>query len=99
MAGLESVFAAVGTWFGFVGSCVAGSGPACRPFLAFVALTAAAGAALTLLVMAWRAFQQEQTHARKQTREQSRHERVRHASAQRAGTQRAQPRRDWQVTA
>ena len=60
MVGFESFFSAIATWFGFVGSCVAGSGTACRPFLAFVAITAAAGVALALLVAAVRALQQEQ---------------------------------------
>jgi uncharacterized membrane protein YebE (DUF533 family) len=61
MAGFESLFASIDAWFGFVGSCVAGGGSACRPFLAFVALTAAAGAALALLVLAYKALQQDQS--------------------------------------
>jgi hypothetical protein len=61
MAGFESLFASIDAWFGFVGSCVAGGGSACRPFLAFVALTAAAGAALALLVLAYKALQKDQT--------------------------------------
>jgi hypothetical protein len=60
MAGIEWLFAAIGAWFGFVGSCVADAGPTCRPFLAFVALTAAAGVALTLLVLAYKALQKDQ---------------------------------------
>jgi hypothetical protein len=56
---VEGFISAIGMWFGFVGSCVAGSGTACRPFLAFVAITAAAGVALVLLVLAFRALQQE----------------------------------------
>ena len=60
MAGIEWFFAAFGAWFGFVGSCVADAGPTCRPFLAFVALTAAAGAALALLVLAYKALQKDQ---------------------------------------
>ena len=60
MVGIESFFSAIATWFGFVGSCVAGSGTACRPFLAFVAITAAAGVALALLLIAFRALQREQ---------------------------------------
>jgi hypothetical protein len=59
MAGFESLFASIDAWFGFVGSCVAGGGSACRPFLAFVALTAAAGAALALLALAYRALLQQ----------------------------------------
>ena len=60
MAGIEWLFAAIGAWFGFVGSCVADGTPACRPFLAFVALTAAAGVALALLVLAYKALQKDQ---------------------------------------
>lgn len=60
MAGFDSLLVGVSNWFGFVGSCVAGGGSACRPFLAFVALTAAAGAALTLLVLAYRALRNDQ---------------------------------------
>ena len=63
MAGLEALTGLIGKWFGFVGACVAGAGPACRPFLAFVALTAAAGAALALLVLAYRSLKQEEAHA------------------------------------
>ncbi|HEY0338311.1 MAG TPA: hypothetical protein VGC70_13300 [Burkholderiales bacterium] len=60
MAGIEWFFAAISAWFGFVGSCVADAGPTCRPFLAFVALTAAAGVALALLVLAYKALQKDQ---------------------------------------
>jgi hypothetical protein len=60
MAGFESLFASIDMWFGFVGSCVAGGGSACRPFLAFVALTAAAGAALALLLLAYKALQKDE---------------------------------------
>ncbi|MEN3352719.1 MAG: hypothetical protein V7640_877 [Betaproteobacteria bacterium] len=60
MAGIEWFFAAIGAWFGFVGSCVADAGPTCRPLLAFVALTAAAGVALALLVLAYKALQKDQ---------------------------------------
>jgi hypothetical protein len=60
MSGFESLLVGVSNWFGFVGSCVAGGGSACRPFLAFVALTAAAGAALTLVVLAYKALRTDQ---------------------------------------
>ena len=59
MAALESLFGAIGTWFGFAGSCVAGADPTCRPFLAFVALTAASTVALTLVVLAFRSIRSE----------------------------------------
>jgi hypothetical protein len=75
MAGIESLFTSIATWFGFVSSCVAGGGPACRPFLAFVALAVAAGAALALLIMAWRAFRHEQLQSPESVRAR-RHEPV-----------------------
>jgi hypothetical protein len=102
MAGLESLFTSIGTWFGFVGSCVAGAGPACRPFLAFVALAAAAGAALALLIMAWRAFQQDQTRLQKNppTRPAEVAARLRvRSSAAPASVGRTVPTRGWGVTA
>ena len=48
------LFADIGSWFGFVGACVANAEATCRPFLAFMALLAASGAALTLLLIAFR---------------------------------------------
>jgi hypothetical protein len=45
----------IGTWFGFVGSCVASPTGACIPFLAFLALGVAAGAAFAGVVIAYRA--------------------------------------------
>jgi hypothetical protein len=36
-------------WFGYVGWCLSSTDMACKPFLAFVAMTAAAGGALVLL--------------------------------------------------
>ena len=102
MPGIESLFTSVATWFGFVGSCVAGGGPACRPFLAFVALAAAAGAALALLLMAWRAFQQEQLQSPEDLRAH-RHDpivrvRTRGSAAAISATQTVQSR-GWELTA
>lgn len=48
------VFDFIGTWFGYVGACVVAPDATCRPLLAFVALGAAAGAALTLVLLAYR---------------------------------------------
>jgi len=62
MAAPASLFDAINTWFGFVGSCVADGGAACRPFLGFVALAASACAALILLVLAWRSLRTENAH-------------------------------------
>lgn len=47
-------FDLIGTWFGYVGSCVAAPNATCRPFLAFIALGIAATAALTLMILAYR---------------------------------------------
>jgi len=55
MGAIESLSLLVGKWFGFVGACMLVPDATCRPFLAFVALAAAACAALTLVVMAYRA--------------------------------------------
>jgi hypothetical protein len=65
----------IGTWFGYVGSCVASPDATCRPFLAFVALGVAAAAALTLMVIAYRkdhvqsAVDIEERRTRERTRE------------------------------
>ena len=65
----------IGTWFGYVGSCVASPDATCRPFLAFVALGVAATAALTLMVIAYRknhvesAAEIEERRTRERTRE------------------------------
>jgi len=48
------IFGFFGTWFGYVGACVVAPDVTCRPLLAFVALGAAAGAALTLVLLAYR---------------------------------------------
>lgn len=55
MGVLESIFLLVGRWFGYVGACMITPDATCRPFLAFVALAAAASVALTLLLLAYRA--------------------------------------------
>jgi hypothetical protein len=47
-------FQAIGTWFGYVGSCVVAPDATCRPLLAFFALGVAAAAALTLIIIAYR---------------------------------------------
>ena len=48
------IFAAVGTWFGYVGACAISPDATCRPLLAFLALGAAAVAALSLILIAYR---------------------------------------------
>jgi hypothetical protein len=52
---IQSFFSTVGTWFGFVGSCVAGPDAVCRPFIGFVMLATTAAIALYLVVKAYRA--------------------------------------------
>jgi hypothetical protein len=54
MTVINAFFDFVVTWFGFVGSCFASPSGACVPFLAFLALGAAAAAALTLILLAYR---------------------------------------------
>ena len=93
---VEGFISAIGTWFGFVGSCVAGSGTACRPFLAFVAITAAAGVALALLVAAVRALQQEQV---KETLTGSLTKQGRERSSAATVVARTQPAQSWRVAA
>ena len=51
----------VGTWFGYVGACVASPDVTCRPLIAFIALGAAASAALTLLLLAYANVQRRET--------------------------------------
>jgi hypothetical protein len=53
MSVIHALFDFVGTWFGFVGSCVASPTGACVPFLAFFAIGVAAGAALFLVLLAY----------------------------------------------
>ena len=55
MSVIHAFFDFVGTWFGFVGSCMASPTGACVPFLAFFAIGVAAGAALFLVLLAYRA--------------------------------------------
>jgi hypothetical protein len=49
----------VGSWFGFVGSCVVSPIGACVPFLAFLAAGVGAGAALALLLLAYRSARRD----------------------------------------
>ena len=101
MTGIEWLFAAIGAWFGFVGSCVADGSPACRPFLAFVALTAAAGVALALLVLAYKALQKDQLRRIEHGRTWTEPQTLEHT--QRPADTRTAPHvpsvRGWQVTA
>jgi hypothetical protein len=55
MSAINAIFDAVAIWFGFVSGCVQSPSGACVPFLAFLALGAAAGAGLVLVLLAYRA--------------------------------------------
>jgi hypothetical protein len=101
MAGIEWFVAAFGAWFGFVGSCLADAGPTCRPFLAFVALTAAAGVALALLVLAFKALQKDQARQPEHGRTPSEPEMFERAQRPTDITTAPQgrPVRGWQVPA
>ena len=48
------IFTSIETWFGYVGACAVSPDATCRPLLAFLALGAAATAALALVVIAYR---------------------------------------------
>jgi hypothetical protein len=56
---MTGLFDLIGTWFGFVGTCIASPTGACVPFLAFFALGTAAAAALVLLLLAYRSARRE----------------------------------------
>ena len=51
----------IGTWFGYVGMCLVAPDATCRPFLAFLALGAAAAAALTLVLLAYKSSRVHET--------------------------------------
>ena len=78
----------IGTWFGYVGACLIAPDATCRPFLAFILMGAAASAALTLVIMAYRSAQAreaaeiEERRAKLHTAETQ--ERVRRAVAARS---------------
>ena len=55
------IFSFVGSWFGYVGACMVSPDATCRPFLAFLALGAAAATALTLVLIAYRTAQERET--------------------------------------
>ena len=72
MSIIESFFSVVGTWFGYVGSCVASPDASCRPFLAFVVLAAASAAALALVLLAYQALKRDASHEMEEQRAQAR---------------------------
>lgn len=79
------LFTFIGTWFGYVGSCLVTPDATCRPFLAFILMGAAAAAALTLVIIAYRSAQARQVVEAEERRAQSHtnamQERVRRAVA------------------
>jgi Flp pilus assembly protein protease CpaA len=87
----------IGTWFSYVGSCLVAPDATCRPFLAFILMGAAASAALTLVLMAYRSAQAREAAEIEERRAISRtaetQERVRRAIAARSqGTEPAMQR-------
>ena len=87
------LFAFIGTWFGYVGSCLVAPDATCRPFLAFILLGAAASAALTLVILAYRSAQMrasaESDEHRANARKADTQERVRRAIAARPAVPKA----------
>ena len=66
----------IGTWFGYVGACVVSPDATCRPLLGFFALGAAAAAALTLMLLAYRRAQTRQAAEIEETRTRERAQEV-----------------------
>ena len=56
MSMIHAIFEPIATWFGFVGSCIGSPNGACVPFVAFLALGAAASAALAIVLLAYRSM-------------------------------------------
>ena len=88
-------FTTIGTWFGYVGACAVSADATCRPLLAFLALGAAAAAALALVVIAYRtgaAREQAALESERSARGPLREERIRLSLAGQAAAK-AAPRR------
>lgn len=87
------LFAFIGTWFDYVGSCLVAPDATCRPFLAFILLGAAASAALTLIILAYRSTQTRESAVIEERRARLRtlqtQERVRRAVAARSAPPKA----------
>jgi hypothetical protein len=103
MGFIQSFFSTIGTWFGYVGSCVVGAETTCRPFLAFVVLTIASGAALALVMRAYRALrpeeeQREAEERRARAREREMLERIRRKLAAKVAPRPA-AHRGWRMPA
>jgi hypothetical protein len=102
MSVIGSFFTHIGTWFGYVGSCVVGPDPTCRPFLGFVLLAALAVGAFVLLVMAYRSLNTEDTRdkAEREARLREREMREHVRRTLQANTVRGSGgRRSWHVPA
>lgn len=82
------LFHLIGTWFGYVGACVATPDATCRPLMAFIALGAAASAALTLVLLAYANVQRRESAQLEEERTNAQvtnaQERVRRSLAERA---------------
>jgi 7-keto-8-aminopelargonate synthetase-like enzyme len=102
MSFIQSLFGTIGTWFGFVGSCVAGPSATCRPFLAFVALAVASVVALLLVLRAYRALRgEDDRHVEERAarlRELRTQQRMRHAVAAHVAPRRS-VHRGWRMPA
>ena len=103
MNAIYSFFSTIGTWFGYVGSCAVGAEMTCRPFLAFVVLTIASGAALALVMRAYRALRPEQERReaeerRARARERETQERIRRKIAAQVAP-RSAAHRGWRMPA
>ena len=102
MGFIEALFGTIAKWFGFVGSCVVGPNAACVPFLAFLALALAAGAALWLIARAYRRLEgddEQRAEERRERLEQLRmQQRVRQTIAARVAPRQV-PHRGWRMPA
>jgi hypothetical protein len=100
---VSSFFSMIARWFGYVGSCVAGSESTCLPFLAFLALALVSAGALAMVLHAYRALQPEDERreaAARQAlaREREMQERIRRKIAARVSPRQA-VHRGWRIPA
>ena len=103
MGAIQSFFSTIATWFGYVGSCAIGAETTCRPFLAFLVLAIASGAALALVMRAYRALrpeaeQREAEERRARAQEREMQERIRRKLAAQVAP-RSASHRGWRIPA
>ena len=96
---LETIFNVIGTWFGYVATCVASPLPTCLPFVAFLALGSAAFVFLALVLTIYRSAQEKDLRAIREKRASVRAgeipKRVSRTGVQAAVRQRPLSRRRW----